>query len=130
MCVAYARKHLNEKIKMREDFRVCKTKKQYGCSLNLPQAVKISGKAYMRQQLSDFFNQVNKRIMDYRCDSNRGAFGLDELSENFIFAYYGANSALLYRQWVEYGKKMPIEDAIQLATKLICNRMSSVVQKA
>ena len=75
-----------------------------------------------------FFNQVNKRIMDYRRDTNRGAFGMDDLSENFIFAYYGANSALLYRQWVADGKKIPIEDAIQLATKLICNGMSAFVK--
>lgn len=76
----------------------------------------------------NFFHQVNKRIMDHRRETNRGAFGMDELSENFIFAYYGANSALLYRQWVADGKQMPLEDAIQLATKLICGGMSAFVK--
>ncbi|MDO5397406.1 MAG: hypothetical protein Q4G33_05700 [bacterium] len=75
-----------------------------------------------------FHEAVNRRIMEYRREANRGIFGMDELSENFIFSFYGANSTLLYRQWVEDGKKMPMEDAIQLATKLICNGMSSVVR--
>lgn len=72
--------------------------------------------------------RYNKRIMDHRRETNRGAFGMDELSENFLFAYYGANSALLYRQWVADGKQMPLEDAIQLATKLICDGMSAFVK--
>lgn len=77
-----------------------------------------------------FHDSINKKIMQYRRETNREIFHMDELSENFIFAFYGANSTLLYRQWVEDGKKMPLEDAIQLATKLICNGMSSVVPQS
>ena len=77
-----------------------------------------------------FRESVNKRIMEHRRETNRGIFGANDLSENFIFSFFGANTTLLYRQWVADGKKMPIEDAIQLATKLICNGMSSVVPKA
>lgn len=71
--------------------------------------------------------KINKKIMDYRKETNRGVFGLNEYAENLVFAYYGANSTLLYRQWVADGKKLPLEDLIQIATKLICNGMSSVV---
>lgn len=42
--------------------------------------------------------------------------------------YYNANSALLYRQWVEDGKKLPLEDLIETAAKLICNGMSAFVK--
>lgn len=73
------------------------------------------------------WEKINKRIMDHRRETNRGVFGLDEYSENLIFAYYGANSTLLYRQWVADGKKLPIRELIDMATKLICNGMSSVV---
>ncbi len=74
------------------------------------------------------WEKINKRIMDYRRETNRGVFGLNEYAENLVFAYYGANSSLLYRQWVEDGKKLPLEELIEVATKLICNGMSSVVK--
>lgn len=60
---------------------------------------------------------------------NRGAFGLDERNENLVFAYYGANSALLYRQWVEDGKELSVEELIDTTTKLICNGMSAFVKE-
>ena len=74
------------------------------------------------------WEKINKRIMDYRRETNQGAFGLNEYAENLVFAYYGANSTLLYRQWVADGKKLPLEELIQVATELICNGMSSVVK--
>ena len=74
------------------------------------------------------WDKINKRIMDYRRETNRGVFGLDEYSENLVFAYYGANSALLFRQWVADGKKLSLEELIDIATRLICNGMSSVVK--
>ena len=74
------------------------------------------------------WDKINKRIMDYRRETNRGVFGLDKYSENLVFAYYGANSALLFRQWVADGKKLSLEELIDIATRLICNGMSSVVK--
>ena len=74
------------------------------------------------------WDKINKRIMDYRRETNRGIFGLNEYAENLVFAYYGANSTVLYRQWVADGKKLPLEELIEVATKLICNGMSSVVK--
>ena len=46
-----------------------------------------------------------------------------------IFGFNGANSTLLYRQWVADGKKLSLETLIDIATKLICNGMSSVVKE-
>ena len=74
------------------------------------------------------WEKINKRIMDYRRETNRGVFGLNEYAENLVFAYYGANSTILYRQWVADGKKLPLEELIEVATKLICGGMSSVVK--
>lgn len=76
-----------------------------------------------------FSEEVNRRIMEHRRKANRGAFGLDERNENLVFAYYGANSALLYRQWVEDGKELSVEELIDTATKLICNGMSAFVKE-
>ena len=66
--------------------------------------------------------------MDYRRETNRGIFGLNQYAENLVFAYYGANSTILYRQWVADGKKLSLEELIDVAEKLICGGMSSVVK--
>ena len=75
-----------------------------------------------------FYDRINQQIMGHRKLMNRGVFGLDEASENLIFAYYGSITAILYRQWVADGKKLSLEDVIELATKLICEGMSGVVK--
>lgn len=58
------------------------------------------------------------------------SIGMDEYAENIIFAFYGSTSTLLYRQWAEDGKKLPLEELIDIATKLICDGMSSVVKES
>lgn len=74
-------------------------------------------------------DRISKRVMDYRKQTNQGAFGLDEYSENLVFAYCGANSAILYRQWVADGKKLSMEELISLATTLICQGMSGILNE-
>ena len=75
-----------------------------------------------------FYDRVNQQVMGHRKLMNRGAFGMDEASENIIFAYYGSITAILYRQWVADGKKLSLEGVIELSTRLICEGMSSVVK--
>lgn len=74
------------------------------------------------------WSRINEKVMRHRMATNRGVFGVDEYRENLIFAYFGANSTLLYRQWVEDGKRLPLEDLIEMSTKLICEGMSGVVK--
>ncbi|MBR1738143.1 MAG: hypothetical protein IJ736_14225 [Firmicutes bacterium] len=75
-----------------------------------------------------FSDEINKRIMDFRRQTNRGAFGLDKYSESIIFAYFGTCSANIYRQWVADGKKLSVEELTDIATQLICNGMSAFVK--
>lgn len=74
------------------------------------------------------YDRINQQVMGHRKLMNRGAFGMDEASENIIFAYYGSITAVLYRQWVADGKKLSLDEVVELATKLICDGMSSVVK--
>ena len=74
------------------------------------------------------WEKINQRIMDHRRKTNRGVFGLNEHAENLVFAYYGANSTLLYRQWVADGKQLPLDEFVEIAVRLICNGMSGVIK--
>lgn len=77
-------------------------------------------------QVSD---EINRRVMKYRAEKNRGAFSEDPYEDNLVFAYFASNSTVLYRQWVKDGKKMPLEDLIETATKLICTGLSAYVKE-
>lgn len=75
------------------------------------------------------YDEINKTVMEHRKQKNRGVFGMNEASENIVFAYYGSVSAILYRQWVADGKKLSIDEITALATRLICEGMQSVLPK-
>lgn len=77
------------------------------------------------QHISD---RITKRVMAHRLKENKGAFGLDEARESLVFSYFTINSGNLYRQWVSDGKKLSLDELIEMATKLICYGMSSVVE--
>ena len=74
------------------------------------------------------FETINRQIMQHRMKENKGAYGLNEASENIIFRYYGSITAELYRQWVADGKRLSLEEIIDLSTNLICHGMASVVK--
>ena len=74
-------------------------------------------------------DRIYKKVMDYRKKTNRGAFSDNEAYENIIFAYYGANSAIIYRQWVADGKKLSLEEVKELAIKLVCHGLESIMKK-
>ena len=71
--------------------------------------------------------RINKAVMDYRRKTNRGVFGLSEAAESLVFAYVGANTTILYRQWVADGKKLPLPELIDLAQRLICGGMAEMI---
>lgn len=70
---------------------------------------------------------ISRRIMEHRYKENKDAFGLDEARESLVFSYFAMNSGNIYRQWVADGKKLSLEELIEMAMKLICYGMSSVV---
>ena len=72
-------------------------------------------------------NRINEQIMAYRAERYRGAFSKNIYEDNLVFAYFSPITTILYRQWVKDGKKMPIEDLIATATKLVCGGMQEYI---
>lgn len=73
-------------------------------------------------------DRINAAIMAHQAKTYRGAFSDNLLEDNLVFAYFAANSTILYRQWVADGKKLPLEELIQTATRLICGGMAEYVK--
>ena len=72
-------------------------------------------------------DKINASIMEYRAKKYRGSFDPNPLIDNLVFAYFSANTTLLYRQWVADNKELPLEDLIKTATTLICDGMKSFI---
>ncbi len=46
---------------------------------------------------------------------------------NIYMAYVSQSTLAIYKQWVADGKKLPLEDIIQIAIKLVCNGANSLM---
>ena len=73
-------------------------------------------------------NQINARIMAYQAERYRGAFSRNIYEDNLVFSYFAPITTILYRQWVKDGKKMPLEDLIATATRLVCGGLGEYVK--
>ena len=74
-------------------------------------------------------NRINERIMSYQAERYRGAFSKNIYEDNLVFAYFAPITTILYRQWIKDNKKMPLEDLIATATRLICGGLSEYVKE-
>lgn len=74
-------------------------------------------------------DRINARIMAYQAERYRGAFSKNIYEDNLVFAYFAPITTILYRQWVKDGKKMPLEDLIATATRLVCGGLSEFVRE-
>ena len=74
-------------------------------------------------------NRINEQIMAYRAERYRGAFSKNIYEDNLVFAYFSPITTILYRQWVKDGKKMPIEDLIVTATRLVCGGLGEYIKQ-
>lgn len=74
-------------------------------------------------------NRINEQIMAYQADRYRGSFSRNIYEDNLVFAYFAPITTILYRQWIKDGKKMPLEDLIATATRLICGGLGEYVKE-
>ncbi len=47
--------------------------------------------------------------------------------QNIYMAYVSQSTLAIYKQWVADGKKIPLEDIIQIATRLVCDGANSLM---
>lgn len=74
-------------------------------------------------------DRINAQIMAYQAERYRGAFSRNIYEDNLVFAYFAPITTILYRQWVKDRKKMPLEDLIATATRLICGGLGEYVKE-
>ena len=77
---------------------------------------------YIRQQM------INK-VMDATWHKSKRFKALDEHSRSLLVNYINTVSIGSYRQWVADGKKIPLEEMIELANKMICGGVNGFFGK-
>lgn len=69
--------------------------------------------------------RITKEIMDKAWKAEGGSLYV----RNIVTAYVSQSTLEIYRQWVADGKKIPLEDIIKLASRLVCHGVSQIDEK-
>ena len=78
---------------------------------------------------TDFdYDELNRMVDTYQAERYRGAFSRNIYEDNLVFAFFAPITTILYRQWVKDNKKMPLEDLIATATRLVCGGLEEYVK--
>lgn len=76
----------------------------------------------------DFANKLFLQISIH----NRARYNpysyLSQEGQNIVIAYIISSTIDMYRQWINDKKKLPINEVIDLASKLVCNGMNSILR--
>lgn len=82
-----------------------------------------AGEVYDRITCSGSYGVIQKDLMEQtmndRWHESRWFQSFDEYTQRIILQYVQVSTVGIYRQWVMDGKKMPLEELIQLSSKLI-----------
>ena len=72
---------------------------------------------------------INEQVMRHRRENLQGVDPKKEAAEEIILSYYGTVAAVLFRSWVMDGKKLTLDELIDLSTDLICHGIESVIEQ-
>lgn len=82
-----------------------------------------AGEVYDRITCSGSYGVIQKDLMEQTMNDcwhgSRWFQSFDEYTQRIILQYVQISTVGIYRQWVMDGKKIPLEELIQLSSKLI-----------
>jgi Transcriptional regulator len=83
------------------------------------------GLAYQKITCSGSYSTIRQEMIDNVVDSTWGKSkkftDLDQYKRNILLNYINTVSVGIYRQWAADGKKIPLEDIIEISNRLICS---------
>ena len=70
--------------------------------------------------------KITNDIMDQTWKNGAAASAENPYIQNILMTYTAQSTLEIYKQWVADGKKIPLEDIIKIATRLICNGLNGL----
>nr|WP_300825594.1 TetR/AcrR family transcriptional regulator [uncultured Schaedlerella sp.] len=88
------------------------------------------GKAGERITCSGNYKYISRKItndiMSQTWKSDSKPFSTNPYIQNVIMTYVSQSTLEIYKQWIADGKRIPLEDIIQIATQLICSGVNGL----
>lgn len=91
------------------------------------------GLAYEKITCSGSYNYIRNKMVDNVMDSTWGKTtwlqSLDPYRQNILLGFVQSASVEMYRRWVMDGKKIPLEEIIEISNQLLCSGVNGFVRK-
>lgn len=68
---------------------------------------------------------INTKVRNFGKDNFKSIYNLDDFKSKMILTYLNSATVNMYRTWCLEGKKVPIEEAINIASKLITDGLKN-----
>lgn len=90
------------------------------------------GMAYEKITCSGSYGYIRNKMMNNVFDSTWGKSTwlqlLDPYKQNILLGFVQSASIEMYRQWVADGKKIPLEEIIEMSNQLLCAGVNGFVE--
>lgn len=90
------------------------------------------GMAYEKITCSGSYGYIRNKMMNNVFDSTWGKSTwlqlLDPYKQNILLGFVQSASIEMYRRWVADGKKIPIEEIIEMSNQLLCSGVNGFVE--
>lgn len=70
--------------------------------------------------------KITNDIMNQTWKNGAASSAENPYIQNIIMTYAAQSTLEIYKQWVADGKKIPLEEIIKIATRLICNGINGL----
>ncbi len=89
------------------------------------------GDFYDKITCSGNYHYIRQKMINNVMDATWGKVevvkNLDRYKRNILFAYIQTASTEMYRQWVADGKKVPLEEVIEMTNRLLCQGIYGLI---
>ncbi|MDE6945168.1 TetR/AcrR family transcriptional regulator C-terminal domain-containing protein [Bacteroides congonensis] len=72
--------------------------------------------------------KITNDIMNQTWKTDSQSSSVNPYIQNVVMTYVAQSTLEIYKQWIADGKKIPIEDIINIATQLICNGVNGLCE--
>ncbi|MDE6761855.1 MAG: TetR/AcrR family transcriptional regulator [Lachnospiraceae bacterium] len=91
------------------------------------------GMVYEKITCSGSYNYIRNKMMNHVISSTWGKSTwlqlLDTYKQNILLGFVQSASIEMYRRWVADGKKIPLEEIIEMSNQLLCSGVNGFVEK-